>query len=214
MSDFFEKISTLINAQMNDVLGRNPRSPLARIKLDAEDAEKNPRRSARSLRQRLDEAVEYEKTLEAKIDSLMQEVLELDEQVDALMGAGDTVGARRVQGQLNMKQQQLTFAESELRDHHLLTRHLIQELGTLEAALDTQERRPASAPSPSRRPPQRQRIPVEGLSPPPPAERRRYEKFDIVDEAPDPRRAKPRKTDAKDMQRRLSRLSKPGDADS
>ena len=38
MSDLFEKISTLIHAQLNDFMGKNPRSPLSRIKLNAEEA--------------------------------------------------------------------------------------------------------------------------------------------------------------------------------
>ena len=33
MSNLFDKISTLVNAQVNDLLGRNPQSPLARIRL-------------------------------------------------------------------------------------------------------------------------------------------------------------------------------------
>ena len=37
----------------------------------------------------------------------------------------------------------------------------------------------------------------------------KYERFDIVDEAPDPRQPKPRKPNRDDMNARLSRLSKP-----
>jgi len=144
MSDFFEKIATLVNAQVNDILGKNPKSPLARIKLNAADAEKNPKRSARALRQRLDEALEYEDTLEAKVQALMNEAMELDKEVDGLLRAGDKTGARRRQEQLNMKQRQLAIAESELRDHRRVTRHLLQELGGLEGALQAGPRRPAA----------------------------------------------------------------------
>ena len=141
MSDLFDKISTLINAQLNDFLGKNPRSPLSRIRLDADEAEENPQRSARSLRQRLDEAIDYEDELQARIDQRMREVVELDKLVDEMLGSGDEYSAQRLQGQLNMKQQQLTIAESELRDHRLMTQHLMQELGALELALDSQQRR-------------------------------------------------------------------------
>ena len=91
MSDFFDKISTLINAQFNDLLGKNPRSPLARIKLNAEEAEKNPQRSAHSLRLRLEEAIEYEDELEARIDERMTEVAELDKLVDEMLRSGDGI---------------------------------------------------------------------------------------------------------------------------
>jgi len=238
MSDLFDKISTLINAQFNDLLGRNPRSPLARIRLNAEDADKNPRHSARSLRQRLEEAIEYEDELQAAVDERMRAVVELDKLVDEMLSSGDRSSAERLQGQLNMKQQQLTIAESELHDHRLLTRHLMRELSALESALDNQERRASST--------GRRRIPLDGAAstggmggsakktvldavterfeetranlenllgntpePAPPERARRYQKFEIIDEEPDPRRPKPPKNDAPDMSDRLSRLSKP-----
>ena len=131
MSDLFDKIATLVNAQVNDFLGRNPRSPLARIQFNAEEAEKNPRRSVQSLRRRLAEAIAYEDELQARIETLTQAALELDRQVDGRLRSGDELAARRLQGQLNMKRQQLTIAESELHDHRVLTQHLMQEMTTL-----------------------------------------------------------------------------------
>ena len=248
MSDLFEKISTLINAQLNDFLGRNPRSPLARIKLDAEEAEQNPQRSARSLRQRLEEAIEYEEELQARIDERTREAAALDKLVDEMLNSGDQFSAQRLQGQLNMKQQQLTIAEAELRDHRLMSRHLMQELGTLESALDRQEGRGRTAGGDAPASSGRTRIPIDGVSSSgrsggsadrsildtmsekfeetranlenllnnsPEAERggRRAgaQRFEIVDEVPDPRRPKPRKTEQQDMNARLSRLSKPSD---
>ena len=162
MSNLFDKIATLVNAQVNDLLGKNPTSPLARIRLNAEEAEKHPRRSAQALRQRLDEAVAYEDELQAKIDDLMRQALGLDAQVDASVQQGDQFGARRLQGQLNMKQQQLSIAESELRDHRAVTRHLMQEMLTLESAHDSQDglATPSAAGGGSQK--QRTRIPVEG----------------------------------------------------
>lgn len=240
MDSIFDKITTLVNAQVNDFLGRNPKSPLARIKLDPEEAENNPRRTVQSLRKRLDEALAYEDDIQAKIDRLNQEALQLDEQADAMVQQGDEFGARRLQGQLNMKQQQLTIAESELRDHRLLTQHLMQEMTTLEMALDSQQRQQAT-----RQQGGGTRIPVDGVEPSqgsesktvfdtvsdkinetrsslenllnnspvptPPEVSQRYEKFDIVDEVPDPRQPKPAKKDKGDMNERVSRLSKPDD---
>lgn len=166
MSDIFDKISTLVNAQLNDFLGKNPKSPLARIQLNADEAEKNPQRSANSLRQRLEEAIEYEDELQARIEDRMRAVVELDKLVDDMLRSGDEVSAQRLQNQLNMKQQHLTIAESELHDHRLLTRHLMQELATLETALDRQEReqRGQRAQPPSTA--GRTRIPIDGASKP------------------------------------------------
>ena len=141
MSSLFDKIATLVNAQVNDLLGKNPSSPLARIRLNADEAEKNPRDSAQALRRRLDEAVDFEDVLQAKINALMEEAAQLDAQIDATVRQGDEFGGRRLQGQLNIKQQQLTIAESELRDHRAVTRHLMQEMRTLEAALNEREGR-------------------------------------------------------------------------
>ncbi|MCY3834085.1 MAG: hypothetical protein OXG85_13815 [Chloroflexi bacterium] len=164
MSDLFEKITTLVNAQLNDLLGRNPRSPLARFKLNAEQAEKNPRGSARDLRQRLEEAIDYEDELQARIDERMREVVELDKLVDEMLRSGDEFSAQRLQNQLNMKQQQLTIAESELRDHRLLTRHLMQELSALETALDREQRPSASERGPRSAAGGRTRIPIDGAA--------------------------------------------------
>ena len=248
MTDLFDKLSTLVNAQVNDFLGRNPKSPLARIALNADEAEKDPRRSAQSLRERLEEAIDYEDVLQAKIDEKMNEVLELDHLVDEMLHSGDEYSSRRLQGQLNMKQQQLTIAESELRDHRLLTQHLMQELSTLDMALDNQERQARKQSSAGEPASGRTRIPVDGKSAlygpdgttdksiletvsnkfdetranlenllhnapetNPPDTVRPVQRFEIVDEEPDPRTPKPPKKDKSDMNARLSRLSKPSD---
>ncbi len=243
MSSLFDKIATLVNAQVNDLLGKNPRSPLARIKLDAEEARKDPRRSAQTLRQRLEEAIAYEDEIQAKIDRLMQEALELDEEVDSLLQSDDEFTARRLQGQLNMKQQQLTIAEAELRDHRLLTRHLMQELGTLETALASQENRIRRQTDASNKAPRRTSIPIEGSgggdktildsvsdklnetkeslenllnnSPVPASSESppRFAKFEIIDEEPDPRQSRKPEKDTGKMDARLSRLSKPAEDD-
>lgn len=232
MSNLFDKISALVNAQVSDFLGRNPKSPLARIQLNAETAEKNPRRSVQALRQRLDEALAYEDERQAKIDALMQAALELDQQVDKMLRSGDEWAARRLQTQLNMKKQQIAIAESELRDHRRLTQHLMQEMTALDMALDSQEAKTsASGQSPSGG----IRIPIEGQSksvldavsgklnetraslenllnnspvPTAPQISDAYEKFEIVDELPDPRQPKSPQNKT-DMKTRLSRLSKP-----
>lgn len=250
MSDIFEKISTLINAQFNDLLGRNPRSPLARVKLNAEEAEKDPQRSALSLRQRLEEAIEYEDQLQARIDDRMTEVVELDKLVDEMLRSGDKYSAQRLQGQLNMKQQHLNIAESELQDHRLMTRHLMQELATLEMALDSQQRRGRGQPAQNASAAGKTRIPIDGVAssakqdgrvgktifdavtdkfdetranlenlldssaaPAKPTHPSGVQRFEIVDEEPDPRQPKPRKKDQPDMKARLTRLSRPAEDD-
>ena len=250
MSDIFDKISTLINAQLNDFLGKNPRSPLARIKLNADEAEKNPQRSAQGLRQRLEEAIEYEDELQARIDERMRAVVELDKLVDDMLRSGDEVSAQRLQNQLNMKQQHLTIAESELQDHRLMTRHLMQELATLDMALERQERERRGQGGQASFSAGRTRIPIDGDASPgssvgkvkrtildtvsnkfdetranlenmldgSPAQPRPErpsgrQRFEIVDEEPDPRTPKPRKKDEPDMKSRLSRLSKPAEDD-
>ena len=249
MSNLFDKISTLVNAQVNDIRSRNPASPLARIKLNAKNAEENPRHTAQTLRRRLNEAIGYEGELQEKAERIMQEALELDKQVDTLLRSGDEIGARHLQGQLNMKQQHLTIAESELRDHRLLTQHLMQDMSKLEAALDNQQRQTHSH-SVTKSGGGSLRIPVQGTSgrsssaenkpasiigafsekledarsglenllnnspvPQPPAADRRYKKFEVMDEMPDPRAPKPSKESPSDMSDRLSRLSKPNDDD-
>ncbi len=227
MSSLFDKLSVLLNAQVNELLGRNPRSPLTRIRLNEKESAANPRRSAAQLRARLEEAVQYEDDLQAKIDKLMQEALDLDEQIDVALGTGDSIESRWLQTRLNLKQQQLSIAESELREHQLVTRQLMQELTTLEATLDEHEKRSA-------------RIPVEGVTastgnsatafardaadklqetldsldirlPSTKAAKPHPTRYQIVEEAPDPNSPKPQGKDANLMKQRLSRLSRPDD---
>jgi hypothetical protein len=115
----------------------------------------------------------------------------------------------------------------------------MQEMTTLEMALDSQKR--ASQAPPETSPNRKVSIPVDDAdsqpddtvidvvtgklqqardsldhllnnSPVPSASdvSERFENIDIIDEVPDPRQPKSRKSDA-DMARRLSRLSKPDD---
>ena len=240
MSSLFDKIGTLINAQVNDLLGNNPKSPLARIRLDPRDAEKSPRQSARAIRRRLEEAEDYEDQLRAKIDGLMKEALDLDGAVDACLERGDQFGARRLQSQLNMKQQQIDMAEAELREHGLVTRHLMRELVDLEAALDSHEGQQGRQRADGQRKGQKARIPIDSADPveaiadsvgvklnearegietllkgEPNTPQRRdpggKQRIVIVDEEPDPRKPKALNADKDKMNRRLSRLSGPGD---
>ena len=237
MTSFFDKIHTLVSAQLNDLLGRHPRSPLARIRLNPEQVEKDPQGAARGVRRRLQEAMDYEDELAQRVEAIMQGAMALDQRVDAALRSGDDIGARHIQEQLNMKRRQLTIAESELRDHRRMTQHLLREMSTLDDALDQQRRDPAGQGG--------RRIPVAGggsragsgnagirgavsgkldearsgleslLSsspvPKPQDIARKYDRFDVIDEAPDPRQSKPRKPDKGDMDDRLSRLRKPGD---
>ena len=164
MDSLFDKINTLVNAQINDFLGRNPKSLLARIKLDAEEADKNPRRTVQSLHQRLEEALKYEDEIAEKIERIRAEAVVLDEEADRMVKSGDEFAARRALGQLQMKQQQLSIAEAGLRDHRLLTQHLMQEMTTLDMALDNQDRQKQQAPRQSTSSGSGIRIPVEGVS--------------------------------------------------
>lgn len=229
MSSLLDKLSVLLNAQVNELMGRNPRSPLARIRLNAQETATNPRQPAGQLRARLEEALAYEDELQARIDDLVGEALDLDGQVDAALGAGDTIGSRRLQTQLNLKQQQLSIAESELRDHQLMTRHLMQELVALEATLDEHARPGTHIPvdEPTESAGQTAKAiahdaaakfhetldALDSRLPNPQAAKPRSTRYQIVEEAPDPNSPKPQGKDANVMNQRLSRLSRPDDTD-
>ncbi len=229
MSSLLDKLSILLNAQVNELMGRNARSPLARIRLNAQETATNPRHSAGQLRARLEEAILYEDELQARIDELVGEALDLDEQVDAALGAGDTFGSRRLQTQLNLKQQQLSIAESELRDHQLMSRHLMQELVALEATLDENARLGTRIPvdEPTESAGQTAKAiardaaakftetldALDSRLPNPQAAGPRPTRYQIVEEAPDPNSPKPQGKDANMMNQRLSRLSQPDDSD-
>jgi phage shock protein A len=130
MSDLFRKLNTLVKARLNDSLG---------------DVSEGVRRLGRSdkvvhreigkLRERINDAIEYEQTLQSKAQELQREVERLDIEADEAVKQGKDAQARYIIAQMQRTQQRTTIAEADLRAHRLVTEDLVRRVNLLEQAV-------------------------------------------------------------------------------
>lgn len=128
MADLFRKLNTLVKAKVSDVL-TDLTSGMPRIP----GASRSLNRDVHALRERINQAIEYEDTLQAKIKSLQEEIAQLDQQADDAVKQGNEALARHLVEQMQRTQQRLQMAESDLRAHQLVAQELIQKVNLLEA---------------------------------------------------------------------------------
>jgi phage shock protein A len=132
MSNLFKKLSDLIKANVNDVLG--------------ERASDDPRRSGfrggrdlnqqvASLREQVNDAIAHEDTLQRRINMLEEEAVRLDRQADAAVKAGNEAHARSTIAELQKVQKQRDFTAADLREHQLATADLLQRVNALDAMI-------------------------------------------------------------------------------
>ena len=112
------------------MVGRSRRRPLS-----PEQLGKNIDREISSLRQRINEALDYEDELQAKVGSLTDEVARWDAQADEAVVAANDAAARHAIDQMQAAQRRLAMAESDLHEHRLVTQELIERVNMLEAAV-------------------------------------------------------------------------------
>ncbi|MBC7869848.1 MAG: PspA/IM30 family protein [Chitinophagaceae bacterium] len=132
MSDLFKKINTLLKSSVNDVIGDGKSSDPRRRSFVLG---KNIDRELKALHQRIDEAVAYEGTLKAKVAALQDEIARLDSQADEAVQQGNEAQARYLIDQMKRSEQRLRMAESDFREHQLVTQDLIQRVSALETAV-------------------------------------------------------------------------------
>lgn len=134
MSDLFKKLNVLLRTTLNDALGEvSPEKLRERIAsmrgggdLEGEVAH---------LRQKINDALSFEDGLQKRAAELSAEVAKWDEQADASLNAGDDASARYAVEQMKRAEQRLRMAESDLREHRLVTQELISRVNMLDAAL-------------------------------------------------------------------------------
>lgn len=155
MTDFFKKLNVLVKASLHDLLGDEPRS----TPLSADRLGKDVDREIASLRQRINEAVDYEETLRQRVQELQNDASNLDQQADDALSQGDDLTARRRVEELQRARQRLAMTEADLRDHQSVTQELILRVNQLEAAV-ADARRSQSDTAPV----QPERSPVQAVS--------------------------------------------------
>ena len=136
MADFFKKLNVLVKASVNDLLGEDRAIGGARRKpLTPDKLGKNVDQEIASLRQRINEALDYEDQLQTRVQSVQAEVEKWDQQADDAVARGDDELARYDIEQMQRAQQRLAMAEADLRDHQAVTQELILRVNELDAAV-------------------------------------------------------------------------------
>lgn len=122
----------LVRASVHEMIGdAEPRKPVIHPDKLGQDAD----RQIRNLRQAINEALDHEEHLQARVNALLAEIENWDQQADLAVARNDDVQARYAISQVQVIQQRLALAESDLRDHQRVTQELIQRVNQLEAAV-------------------------------------------------------------------------------
>ena len=136
MNDLFKKLNVLVKAGISDLLGEeSPADRPRRRSLRPEQLGKDIDCEIESLRKRINEALDYEGELQAKVHTVTDDVTRWDAQADEAVTAGNDAAARHAIDQMRSAQQRLAMAESDLHEHRVVTHELIERVNMLEAAV-------------------------------------------------------------------------------
>jgi phage shock protein A len=148
MNDLLKKLNVLVKSTLHDALSsESPQEPLTPLKLG-----KDIDREVEQLRKRINEALTFEDQLQDRVRALQAEVEKWDKEADESVSSGNDTQARYAVEQMQRAEQRLTIAQSDLREHQLVTQELIMRVNTLDAAVadahrseKAQEQEPAEA---------------------------------------------------------------------
>lgn len=145
MSDLFKKLNLLVKSGINDILGeasgtrrRSESTPKSGKALD---------REVKALRQRINEAIAHEDSLQARVSGLQTEIELFDRQADEAVRQGNEAVARHLIEQMKRAQQRLAMANSDLTQHQLVTQDLIRRVNHLEATVADVRHQQAAPPN-------------------------------------------------------------------
>lgn len=142
MNDLLKKLNVLVKSTLHEALHDEPgQKPLASPKLS-----KGLDREVEELRQRINEALSFEDQLQARVQSLQAEIDKWDEQADEAVQGNNDANARYAIEQMQRTQQRLTIAQSDLREHQLVTQELITRVNTMDAAVADAQRSQSQTP--------------------------------------------------------------------
>jgi chromosome segregation ATPase len=143
MNDLLNKLNVLLRSTVSNTVD----SVTGGARPEASGVD--PGRDAVVLRQRVNEAIQYEDQLQARLRTLESEVARWDEAADAAVSKGDDAAARYAVEQLTLAKQRAAMAESDLQQHRRVTEELLLRVNELEAAVAdaglTKEKGPEAA---------------------------------------------------------------------
>ena len=136
MTDLFEKLNVLVRSGLRELVGSDQfdLESLRRV-LTPDRMGKDFDREVAALRERVNQAIEYEGELQRRVAEFTTEVDRLDTEADNAVADNRQEQARALLEQLQRGKQRLTMAESDLRAHRSVTQELIQRVNMLEAVV-------------------------------------------------------------------------------
>lgn len=144
MNDLLKKLNVLVKAGLNDLVSGEERHDRSRPRLG-----KNVEAEIAALRQRINEAVQYEDTIVARIRGFEDEAARWDREADAAVTRGDEAAARAAVEQMQRAQQRAAMTQGDLREHQQVTQELIQRVNTLDAVVADARRAEAESAPPA-----------------------------------------------------------------
>ena len=164
MSGLFKKLNTLVKATLNDALDLSTGQ--------AGEYKPGPKleREVKRLRERINEAIDHEDKLEARVNALKQDEVRLDAAANDAVQRGQQEAAREAIKQLAVVRKQREMTEADLRQHRHVAEELIRKVNMMEAAVADVNRDAAQSTDPSTEAPptsaRRVSIPVDGVEHP------------------------------------------------
>jgi phage shock protein A len=138
MNDLLKKLNVLVNSRLNDHSG-SPEKPSG--------LPRNVEGEIEALRGRVNDAVEYEDEIKARIRKFEDEAVRWDTQADDAVTRGDDANARYAIEQMRKAQQRARQAEDDLREHERTTQELIQRVNMLDAVIADARRAQSATPA-------------------------------------------------------------------
>jgi phage shock protein A len=236
-NSFFGKLNHLVKAHVNSILDPidEEMSKSRKKALSRQDIRGGLQKDVKVLRQRIDDALNHQDKLQAKVDKLYQDIADWDRKADEALEAGKQDVARYALERMQQANRDLAMTEADLKEHSYITQELISQVNMLDATIQTsQDEAPQEEDSPSEPTSEdigrqiiqqldntREKLSgliseytakVTGSDAP---QKPLSQKYDIIDEEPEPPHQvkHPVKRDKVDdeLSARISRLSKPED---
>lgn len=143
MTDLFKKLNVLVKSGLNDLLtdatknlpiGNSSRTPTQH------QLGKNIDREMSGLRQRINDALDYEEQIKRQINTHQVEIARLDVAADNALNEGREEAARHLVEQMQRAEQRLTMAKADLREHQAVTQELILRVNEMETWVEEAKR--------------------------------------------------------------------------
>jgi phage shock protein A len=139
MNDLLKKLNVLVNSRLNDHSGSPEKPSTSRLP-------KNVEGEIEALRGRVNDAVQYEDEIKARVRKFEDEAARWDAQADDAVTRGDDANARYAIEQMRKAQARARQAEDDLREHERTTQDLIQRVNMLDAVIADARRVQAASP--------------------------------------------------------------------